>query len=190
MAYADGELDEARRAEVEAFVAATPAARAKLAAMGVVGDVVRDEADRPSIDLADAIFARIDAEPAPAPKKLPRVVVGPPSPPSRRSANDNAFRIFSLAAAAVAVAAGVMIWARTDPSAPVAGLGGATGAASAALTAAPPPHTAAPYEAESEVGASVAAVDFGSNTGSIFYVPTGVAMTTVVWVAETGPGEP
>lgn len=192
MAYADGELDEPRRAEVEAFLASAPGARAKLAGLAAVGDVLREREARVDVDLADAILARIDAEadaPAAPPKKLPRVQLGPPSPPSRRSANDNAFRIFSLAAAAVAVAAGVTIWARTEPVAPIAAIVAPSGAASVAPAGPTPSHATAAYEADSEVGASVAAVDFGSNSGSIFYVPSGVAVTTVVWIAEPGSGE-
>ena len=195
MAYADGELDDPRRAQVEAFLAVSPDAQAKLAGLRVVGDVVRELAREPAsgaadVDLTDAILAHVEREALPARKRLPRVEVGAPPPRSRRSANDNAFRIFSFAAAAVAVAAGVMIWARTEPAAPLVALGVPSRAVSIGAAPGPmPSHAAAAYEAEAEVGASIAAVDFGSNTGSIFYVPAGLAMTTVVWVAETGPGE-
>jgi len=61
--------------------------------------------------------------------------------------------------------------------------------------AAPPveiqPAPAAEAEAEEadEVGVEVAAVDFGSKVGTIFYVPTESATskhtTTVVWLTDT-----
>jgi anti-sigma factor RsiW len=185
MAYADGELDEPRRAEVEAWLATARDGRAKLAALGLVGALVREDAvDRAAAGegIADAVMARL-AQPAAAPSR-------PARERAPRAANDNVARIFTLAAAAVAVAAGLTIWARVEGSAPPVSHGAATGLPALTSQGAPPPTSSTPaVDGEPEVGATIAAVDFGSNAGSIFYVPSGVATTTVLWVAEDVAGE-
>ena len=65
MAFADGELDEPRRAEVEAFLASSADARGKLAGMGLVGELVRERAASHDVDLTDAILGRVEREAAP-----------------------------------------------------------------------------------------------------------------------------
>lgn len=191
MAYGDGELDDVRRAEVEAYLLTSPAARAKIASLELVGELLREherDAVAPSEDLVDAIMRRVKAAPEDVSHGSPALVA---APRSRRAANDNTVRIFAVAAAAVAMAAGLAIWARVDgPPLPSAfGVPSGRAVVSAALLS-DSSHVAVSVETEAEVGASVAAVDFGSNTGSIFYVPNAATVTTVVWVAENVSGEP
>jgi hypothetical protein len=60
------------------------------------------------------------------------------------------------------------------------------------MTAEQAPAPPSTQEAEGDVGVEVAAVDFGSRIGTIFYVPTEAATsnhtTTVVWLADDPVG--
>lgn len=210
----DGDLDDEARTDVQAAVVRDPASRAKLAALKLAGELVREEALRradAADGIADRVMARIasadpdarrrdDADPAPSGKVVPlrgrgsRPDIAPPSAAS----NDNgaARRIYALAVAAVAVAAGLMIWGKMDPPAPTALPNVPTEvqplpsaiAQNETETARPRPSGArsddGPEAGEGEVGVQVAAVDFGARAGSIFYVPTQGRTTTVVWLAD------
>ncbi|MDI3286508.1 hypothetical protein [Polyangium sp. 15x6] len=188
-------------------------------ASSIVGE--NAESGAAEIDLTDGIMARIaadksatrdarDAAPAPleAPVERKEAEVKPLLQPGLGKAaaksapsNDNSRGIFALAAIAVAAAAGLMIWGRMDVGTPHS-----QGAPVAAVTtpeelpAAPAPTPAeAPRAAESdaqdgdaEPGVAVAAVDFGTKIGTIFYVPAEAATsnhtTTVVWLADDSAG--
>jgi anti-sigma factor RsiW len=174
MLYADGELEAERVAEVEAWLAADAAARDKLAGLCMVSRVVREEAlDGASgaDDLADKIMAALERDhpPAPAP------VVPPPAPVAPTAANDNGRRrVLYVAATLVAAAAAALLWVRTPW-----------------VTAVAPRASAAPVvEADVEHGVEVAAIDFGSTTGAVLYVPNGTSpsdTTTVVWLSDDEP---
>jgi len=218
MMYADGELEGERLREVRQALHRDSSLRSKLAALSLTSSIVREssESAASSVDFADAIMAKIAASPeavldprdaAPEPRKVAEVTPLarpelskslPKTAAKAGPSNDNARGIFALAAVAVAAAAGLMIWGRMDTdvprpqSAPVAMV--ATPEAAPTPTPAPPvadtPTNAA--ENEGEVGVEVAAVDFGSRIGTIFYVPTEAATsnhtTTVVWLADDPVG--
>lgn len=211
MLYADGELEDERIAEVEAFIARNPSARRKLTSLGFVSGLVRERAvaaASPADSIADALMAQIAAEtatngvvhakPAPlhaavAPMKLAPVA----APRAAKAANDNSRGIFALAAVAVAAAAALMIWGRSDVRSDVAMAPPAVQTEARPIVVAPPApiKVVEPVaEVDGEHGVEVAAVDFGARMGSIFYVPTGSAAsnatTTVVWLNDEAAGEP
>jgi hypothetical protein len=222
MLYVDGELSGDRLREVRLAIEKDASLRSKVAALKLAADVVREDARTcaASVDLTDAIMGRIaadsggtldprDASPAPVAEERPAPVVQPllrPGPARpKAAANDNARGIFALAALAVAAAAGMMIWGRMapdasrPPSAPVATLTTQAEPTNVVLEPAPTPsaeRAAAPaQEGEGDVGVEVAAVDFGSRVGTIFYVPREAATsnhaattTTVVWLADDSAG--
>jgi anti-sigma factor RsiW len=221
MLYADGELDPERLDEVEAYLARDGGARSKLATMRLAGNFVRDaaklgpRAGEAADSIADAVMLAIAAGrpsdlsgevlPAKAEDAGARVIpidaarrkteaTGPrtsQAPPNSRATRTSARFVMRLAAAAMAVAAGMMLWARLEPDAPSARapVSAPESPASSPVSglrdepAAPPASDGAP-----EMGVEVAAVDFGSQTGAIFYVPAGAALdgptTTVVWIND------
>ncbi|WP_437568747.1 anti-sigma factor family protein [Sorangium sp. So ce542] len=207
MLYVDGELDEARHRQVEEYVLHDPRCRAKVAGLVTAADMIRDSALASSAadGIADGVMAKILEGQGAAAKANGGAVVqplaasSPAAPPRARlqgsPANDNARGIFALTALAVAAAAAMMVWGRTDVEAPSAAL---TAPASSAELAPPPaaptrePVAAPSAEGEIEPGVEVAAVDFGARMGSIFYVPREAAAsgptTTVVWLSDEAPG--
>lgn len=123
---------------------------------------------------------------------------------ARPAANDNGRRILVGLSALVAAAAAVLaVWSRQPasgpssptPTSPVAALSTPRSPTTARTAPPVPPSSDAEIdaagvspEAESEHGVEVAAVNFGSHMGSIFYVPSGSIeanrTTTVVWLAD------
>lgn len=179
MLWADGELEGEARERVAAYVAHDQAAQAKLAAMGLVGDLLREEAraDTRADDLADLIMGRLLAEAQPeappAPAKLAEVIPLRPTP--RRRTHPG---VWALAVGAVAAAAGLLLWSR-GPS-PIEG---SLASVTTHQTPAPP--------AEAERGVEVAALDTGEHAGAIFYVPSDSAQasdTAVVWITADSSG--
>jgi hypothetical protein len=188
MLWADGELEGEAAERVEAYVAREEAAQAKLAGMSLVGDLLREDARAATQadDLADLVMGRIraeakpDAKPAkekPAEEKIAPVIPLRPATPRRRTHPG----VWGLAVAAMAAAAGLLLWSRG----PAPTIGGLTsiGTADTHQTAAPP--------AEAERGVEVAAIDTGDHAGAIFYVPSDSAQsgdTAVVWITADSPG--
>jgi hypothetical protein len=195
MQYFDGELEEPRMSAVAAFVGADLGARGKLAGLQITSAIVQDQTRAASAadDIADLVMARLAAETAtvaapagqvlPFPASTPVATAKLGNMPARPAANDNAKRIFGIAAFAVAAAAALTLWARFDtgPSTPL------RTAPVAVMTA--PAAPASPDSAEPEVdavavtpdgdmehGVEVAAVNFGAHMGSIFYVPSDSAI--------------
>lgn len=206
MLYVDGELDEARHRQVEEHVLHDPSCRAKVLGLLTAGDMIRESALSSSVadGIADQVMAKIREEQGEsaggesgAAGRLEGAAPPAESPRIRQSlrkspANDNARTIVTLTALAVAAAAALMVWGRTETEPP-----------SAALPApievlAPPKATssepAAPPSAEGELepGVEVAAVDFGARMGTIFYVPREAVAsgptTAVVWLSDDGLG--
>jgi anti-sigma factor RsiW len=192
MAYADGELEDPRRAEVEAWLASHEAPRQKLAALDLVSEIMRGEALEGAAgagSITDAVMAKIDAEEqAPAPANVV---------PLRRKRPSSAPRtVYMIAASVVAAAAGMMLWGRTTqdedarrrnlpPSVLVQ-----TTATATATTEAPKPDAPKP-EGDVEHGVEVAAVNTGGLPFTLFYVPSGTAAsgtTTVVWFTDDSAG--
>ena len=186
MMYADGELDEARAAEVEAYLEGSSDARDILATFVEIGDQVREHADEAARSagadgIADDVFARIEAE-----RGLSNVV------PIRKAAEPTKPSVAAIAFGGLAAAAAValLVWR-------VAGVGvvpieaprvAETAApASTQLVVASAPAPAPDYDPEPAV--SVDSIDFGARTGTIFYVPTDTGTTTtVVWLSDEEAG--
>lgn len=208
MLYVDGELDEERIADVEALLKESEGARRKVTALRYASGMVREHtmAAAPAIDVASSVMAKIEAGEASeadppakngagvdmAPVRLPRSSTKDSRP---AAANDNSRSIFTLAAIAVAAAAGMMIWGRMGeaPVRPTASVPVMTqeAAPEAQVRAPAPPAEPSTSEGDDEHGVEVAAVDFGAHMGSIFYVPTDAtagATTTVVWVDDDVAG--
>ncbi len=205
MMYFDGELEDERRDAIEAHLASSRAAGAKVRALGLGSEMLARHVSRSSAaadGIADAVMAVI-AEDAAKQDELgvaPRTNAVTPSKRAPVAANDNARRIYAAALLAVAAAAGLLIWGRgadTMPTAsPTPSADVATSVEVAAATAPPAsaspsaPGSATEEEAEPEAvhGVEVAAVEFGGKMGSIFYVPSGETgsgnTTTVVWLAD------
>lgn len=210
MRFYDGELDDERAEEVERWLDGEvdgdrhEAALDKLAGLDLAGELLIEavDGDARADDVVDAVMARLDAvdeggadeadedeapdevELAPL-KKAPLEKAAPP-------ANDNAARIYMLAAAAAAAAAGLFIWGNQgqeiEPP-PHAYVPPATMTAEpTARPMAPAPETTAMAVAEEEDdGVEIAAVDFGTHRGSVFYVGNASAgRSAVVWINDAG----
>ncbi len=210
MLYVDGELDDARHNEVSAHLEHSEEARHKVAALRMVSNAVRGQNENllPSIDIASAVMAKIESGEASEAGAAggAKVIELRGSKPAKQggakatnSANDNARGIFTLAAIAVAAAAGMMIWGRMDAAPrqsaqvnqPVITQTQEAVAASAESAAPSAAAEAANSDNEPEHGVEVAAVDFGAHMGSIFYVPAETVAggtTTVVWVEDEAAG--
>jgi hypothetical protein len=223
MLYADGELEEGRCREVEAYVTRDARCRAKVAGLEVVGAVFRERAGGTSAadDIADAVMARIQVEARSGMSAGARATVngtdgsgearavgstelsslaGGAAPKAastsfeHRPANDNARRIFTLAALAVAAAAAMMIWGRTEGEPPpiASTVRPSAVTVEVPLQPEPAPTVLAEPASAAHPGVEVAAVDFGARMGTIFYIPSGSAAssetTTVVWLSDEGTG--
>lgn len=181
MLYADGELEGERLAAVEAYLAQDEAARSKLLAMGMVSNVVREQAHggaSKADDIADLVMAAIAAEP----KKADPPTEKQAAPARRKPANDNGRGLWAIAAFAAAAAAALLLWSRGSPT---------SGAHGVASTRPPPTSLSAPAPgAEVEPGVAVSAVDFGARMGAVFYVSSDSteATTTVVWLSDDSSG--
>jgi anti-sigma factor RsiW len=194
MRHLDGELDPDRAKELDALLAGDETARDKAAGLALVAELLRErvDADARADGIVDAVMARLDEAPSDESEAEP-VKAAPSSGrvATDRPANDNARIIFTLATAAAAVAAGLFFWGTTEPDDGVA----LAPPAEPPAELAPLPTFAEEAPATAEVEAEeapqpveVAAVDFGSQSGSVFYVSGQNAATAVVWV--TGGEEP
>jgi anti-sigma factor RsiW len=161
MLWFDGEGDAHRAAEVEAFVAKNPRARAIVAALREAASIVASDAlaragATGADSIADGVMAAIEREPS-------RVVPLPiRSPRARR------FPLASIGVLAAAAAAALIVF---FPHAKEGPLG--TG------------ETARAPSAASFSGVVVDIVDFGARAGTIFYEPSDDdSAVAVVWVTE------
>jgi len=200
MMFSDGELDDARRDEVAAFLASSHDARRKLSGLHAVGELVQRDADRLATafradDIAARVMAKIEASEGSGPKSV--AAVGRVPKGDARPANDNARYIYGLAAAAAAAAAALWLWGNGAPPPPVGSNEGPraviTTPAMAEATTAPVPITSTvasatepARKANETPGVEVASVNWGENQpGAVYYVPGNAdgATTTVVWLA-------
>lgn len=180
MAFADGELDAAERAEVEALLLSNEDAKRVVQELGVLGDCIRvTEAARPARDprvadgIAAAVMSRIEASPA-------NVV----DLASRRRRNTT----YVTVAALVAAAAGVMLIARgpeaTDSS-PTAKTQPVVAPTTPTATASTPvaPQAVASAEPKALAQDSVA-------NASVIVVPGEgeTASSIVIWLGEESAG--
>lgn len=190
MRHFDGELDEKSSAEVAALLEHDADARAKIAGLAIAGDVVRASVaeDKRGDNIAGAVMALIEAEPDR--KEEGKVVELTRDLPTAQPANDNARLIYTIAAAAAAVAAGLYFWSNASSE--------SAGPTASAPTAQPAVESPAPTpspaevntEGDEEAGVEIASVDFGSGvSGSVFYTSAGekgTSATAVVWVTDSG----
>ncbi len=208
MLYADGELDEARAAEVAARVAKSPELQNKLAALRLGGAMVAKLADAgagPAGSIADDVMRAIALEAGGAKvisldeQRVARSKAGVDkapigAAPATSPANDNSRSpLVILTAIAVAVAAAFFLWGRSSPPDPVAGsstTGGPAMTTTAPAPKAPSPEPTMVADREPEPGVEVTSVDFGSRVGSVFYVEGQEkgATTTVVWLSDDALG--
>jgi len=214
MRYLDGELEEAQSAEIEQLLQQDEQAAGKLAALSLLGELLRESADRQvgADGIADAVMAAVEAEACESDGGscedevgLAPVVPLPLRPRDKlpvSPANDNSRNIFTLAAVAAAIAAGFFLWGRADTGSELAVTSTnppvATQPAQPALSLAAlePSQAAAPAVPQPEPeeagpGVEVASVDFGSLTGSVFYVSgksgdddRDATTTAVLWVTD------
>ncbi|MBK7583544.1 MAG: hypothetical protein IPI67_25550 [Myxococcales bacterium] len=191
----DGELSEAEAAELEASLSDDE--RRVASGIEQLGDVVRALSASRTDDfesLTDAVMAAVDAEPAPSTNvvALPRVEVAASQPGSKRQRRAPSAWVL-VGGLALAAAAALLIWMNTPTSSPTA---------PAPLAVTPPslpvpePASATPagdpapelVEEDSAPAASIEAVDFGNQPGSIFMVPAGEETTPVVWLVDDPAG--
>jgi anti-sigma factor RsiW len=184
MLYGDGELDEGRRAEVEAWLAGDATGRAKLVAMGSVGEALRDGASRRELPdglmeaILEATTGAPTTAPAPAPKTAPADLAAARA--ARRHA-EGMRRFYVVAATLVAAAAAVLVWTRHEEGRAAPGVS-STGAPTSVTQIAQTPNA----DPRSEHGVEVWSVDFGAASGAVLYVPSESptsGTTTVVWLS-------
>lgn len=204
----DGELDGEELERLERALAEDERARGKLSALRYTGSLLREsvEADTRADDIAAAVMAKLDAvEEVAELEELP-LLEQPKVPVDRAApANDNARTLWSLAAAAAAVAAGLFVWGsfssatesavalapRSEAVAEVASEHVEALQPPSSFAAAERPIGAAASKADDEDAVEIARLDFGAHTGSVFKVRdenTG-ASTAVVWVTSSGDDE-
>jgi anti-sigma factor RsiW len=182
MRYFDGELEADEAREVEAWLEHSPDGKLMLVGWGRVGDAVRaigDDVGTAGADIADAVMARIDD--APRPSVVRRLKRG-----TRRW-----MAAVPAIGLSIATAAAVAIYLR-HPAPPAGAPGAASVARGAPEQAVSPAVESASAVAvaatETENGASIESVDFGTIGGSIFMVPSGQSSdeseTPVVWLMD------
>lgn len=124
---------------------------------------------------------------------------GSKATPAAAPANDNARLIFGLAGVAAAAAIALGIWGSgANPARAPESVGERVAMVTDTAAAEPPPventtpaqiesnKKAAPSVQDDTPAVAVAAVDFGTKTGAVYYVPSDSpgSTTTVVWVTD------
>lgn len=204
MMFHDGELDEARHREIEAYLRAeggtSKDCAGKLAGLGLLSSLVVESQlpvaraqEKQADSIASHVLAQLD-EPTekPAARESPKLDLPP--------ANDNNGRfIMVLAGLAAAAAAALFVWGRSaPPEAPSAAIDTTVEVPAEAVVAPVPAETVAiapsstasavvPAQVEeSEPSVEVASVDFGAASGAVYYVPGDSAgqTTAVVWLKD------
>ena len=174
MLWVDGELDEARAAEVEAFVRRDARVRAVVSALSEGGAMLaygalEDAGARGADSIVDRVMATVEADAAERGDvvRLPRK------------------RRMTLAVgvgAAISLAAAVLLFVGSQRAWRLSPL--TDGRVTGALVAEGPTSPELP-------GAFIDVVDFGARSGTIFYVPSeGDSTTAVVWLTEDESSPP
>jgi hypothetical protein len=184
MQYADGELDgdAAARARVEELLRTSDEARRVVAALGTLGDIVREEADERS-GMADAIADRVMAgitSADPAAKVIPLVR------PARRGRSG----AVPAVVAGLALAAGVVLFIRSQ--------GAPSSSHEGRFAAAAPPSVESQGDdddtsdgalAQTELpGVDLEEVRSIRNKVDVFFVPSekSAGASVVVWIDDRG----
>lgn len=175
MAYADGELDDDERAEVEGWLETDADAirfANEVVNLGVLVNAGHRDSPKAkaiaSFDIADALMAAVEKEETPA--RVPEAPAAPVvSLEARRQAR---LRVGGAVVAALALAASVFILARSKEDAPMARA----------------PVPANPVVASAEPGVDVELDETESESVRVFYLANESSPTTsvVVWVDEPG----
>jgi len=178
MAYADGELEGAERAEVEKWLATDVDAVRFANEIAGLGELVKtghaasaDAKAVASFDVADAVMAAVKDE-----QKGAKAGSGEKAAPvvSLDAARARRFKLGAAVAAALALAASVVVMTRTKEEAPIA--------------RAPVPAVQPSPSASSEPGVDVDLVESAGESVRVFYLSNETSPTTsvVVWVDEPG----
>jgi anti-sigma factor RsiW len=183
MAYADGELPSADHARIEQLLASNDEARRVVGAIGELSEWVDEAYEEPSAvlsnDIATVVMARVKSLP-----QTERVA------PVVDLASVRRTRILAVAVAAVALAAGVMLYNRGEPRTAM-GPDRATPPPIATLPATPPAPSAPPIEVAAAGGVDVEHVESPSHEVSVFYLPAVAAAnasSVVVWIGDDDKG--
>lgn len=199
MAYADGELDEPQAREVARWLVANPEDRALVAGMRSFHEQVGEAAERlvvaPPVDLTDSIFAAIERdnrESAPAksgPRLTSRRVAEPPakpqvaSPPARVTTLHRRRPYGPALAGVFAVAAAGLLWWRSP--APTQLASPAEEPSHAQITSAVVASVAIDDDAViGDDGSAITSVEFGAQSGAIFYVRGDNTASAVLWLED------
>lgn len=186
----DGELTPEEAAELERSLSDED--RRVLAGLEQVGDVVRacePEAVARFAGVADQVMAAL-GESDVADSSGPEVVIdrGPVRPVRKRATSTPVV----VAGLSLAIAAAVALWV-TTPKAPAPGVPVPLAASFASPPApvspsAPTESLLEPPDDDADLAATIEAVDFGNQPGSIFMVPAGDESTPVVWLEDEPAG--
>ncbi|MCK6534605.1 MAG: hypothetical protein L6Q84_16645 [Polyangiaceae bacterium] len=186
----DGELTPEEAAELERSLSDED--RRVLAGLEQVGDVVRacePEAVARFAGVADQVMAAL-GESDVADSSGPEVVVdrGPARPVRKRATSMPVV----VAGLSLAIAAAVALWV-TTPKAPAPSAPAPLGASFTSPTvpvspSAPTESLLEPPDEDADLAATIEAVDFGNQPGSIFMVPAGDESTPVVWLEDEPAG--
>ncbi len=214
MLFHDGELEEPRASEVAAWLGADAGrtGRAKLTAMGLVGEAVRSRVAERSqgFDVADAVMRAIEASAEHAPREAteePPERLAPVVPlsgvrsgarsgarpareaPKRRRSDDHLWRAVGLATAAVAAAAAWAVWPRaTTTDLPIATVSPRPLPTMVISLADPVESPAATTRPSAEPMALAAADDVGQGV-QVGGVDFGARMGSIFYVArDSDPG--
>lgn len=214
MQYADGELEGDVRARVEALLQTSDEAREIVAAMGALGDVVRDGVDARAnasaggYGIADAVMAKVAGEAA----RAHDAGVIPITDTARAGSRIGHARprrartgVTSAAVAALALAAGVFLFVTTKAPTPTAKEEPVSAVpASAPLAPASAATSATPSAAPEEVakadepGVDLEEVRSIRNKVNVFFMPAaasagavapGAAASVVVWIDDRHGGQ-
>jgi anti-sigma factor RsiW len=175
MAYADGELEGAERAEVEAWLAEDAQAARLANELTNLGDLVQlghegssDAKAVAAFDVADAVMSAVAKDAKPEAAAAAPVV-------SLDRARARRFRSGAIAAAALAIAASVLLLTRSKQDEPMA------------LAPVPTVQPSANVAPDDGPGVDVELADTPGHSVSVFYLPSESSQTSVmVWVDETG----
>lgn len=203
MAYADGELDEAERSEMETLIAANANAARLVAELGTLGECVRVVSSERSLSPADGIADAVMAEIAKSGTAAAAKSTGASSRPAR--VGDLAARrrrTYGLVAGLVAAAAAVVIVARVTLNSENEGGNDKTTAANTSSTvpkAVPPVETAQPATQPTAVASLEPSAlppageandpAMPSSNVSVIVVPSEgeTAPSVVIWLGEESP---
>lgn len=165
----DGELDAEQAEAVRALIEDDASAAALFEQLDLVGSTLRESAlaAPSSVDLTDAIMARIEREPVVLDIKLPAA--------GRRGPG----RALGIVSGALALAAGLsLLVTRAMHSDSVA---------RSADVAAPVAAMSAPEAEPPEQSVAIERVDFGGSQGAVFMVPGSDDRTLVIWTLDDAP---